>query len=93
MRAADEQRVRAVVLSGGVACNNRLRADLAEACVGRGISLHLPPPRYCTDNAAMIAAAGFVRLERGETADLTLNADPSLRLGGPESQRRTLRHK
>ena len=93
MRAADEQRVRAVILSGGVACNSRLRADLAEACVERGISLHLPPPRYCTDNAAMIAAAGFVRLERGETADLSLNADPSLRLGGPESQRRTLRHK
>jgi N6-L-threonylcarbamoyladenine synthase len=93
MRAAEEQDASSVILSGGVACNSRLRADLAAACADRGVSFHLPSPRYCTDNAAMIAAAGFVHLERGERADLSLGADPGLRLGGDEAARTTLRHK
>ena len=93
VRAARQTGTRSVILSGGVACNSRLRADLATACASEGWSLFVPKPRYCTDNAAMIAAAAFLRLERGDYSTLELNADPTLRLGGPEAARRTLRHK
>jgi N6-L-threonylcarbamoyladenine synthase len=93
VRAARQEGVRSVILAGGVACNSRLRADLASACAETGWALKVPRPVYCTDNAAMIAAAAFLPLERGESSPLDLNADPVLRLGGPENARRTLRHK
>jgi N6-L-threonylcarbamoyladenine synthase len=48
-----------VVLGGGVAANPRLRAVLGARCADRGLSLFLPEPAYCTDNAAMIAVAGY----------------------------------
>ena len=47
--------VERVVLTGGVAANGPLRAALAAAAAEHGIRLHVPPPRLCTDNAAMIA--------------------------------------
>ncbi|MBX6351168.1 MAG: tRNA (adenosine(37)-N6)-threonylcarbamoyltransferase complex transferase subunit TsaD [Clostridia bacterium] len=78
MRAADEEGARSVVLSGGVARNGRLRARLAEACAARGLPLAVPPPRYCTDNAAMIALAAHLALARGRRDSLDLDADPDL---------------
>jgi N6-L-threonylcarbamoyladenine synthase len=69
-----------VQVCGGVAANSQLRRDLRAAGAADGFEVFVPPPRRCTDNAAMIAAAGFHRLARGERADLTLNADPSLPL-------------
>jgi N6-L-threonylcarbamoyladenine synthase len=72
--------VRTVLVAGGVACNRRLRAAFEEAAARYGLSVYLPSPRYTTDNAAMIAGAGFLHLERGERAGLDLNADPNLRL-------------
>jgi N6-L-threonylcarbamoyladenine synthase len=78
VRAALRIGVKRVVLTGGVAANGPLRAALREEAVQHGIRLHIPPPRLCTDNAAMITAAGATRLAAGERAALTLNATPDL---------------
>jgi N6-L-threonylcarbamoyladenine synthase len=67
-------------LAGGVAANGYLRQALRDAGAEDGFRLFVPPPRHCTDNAAMIAAAGYHRLRRGERAALDLNADANLAL-------------
>jgi tRNA N6-adenosine threonylcarbamoyltransferase len=72
--AAALEGVGAVVLGGGVACNRGLRRRAAEACAKRGLSLFVPPPANCTDNAAMIAYAGAMRLGAGERDDWSLAA-------------------
>jgi N6-L-threonylcarbamoyladenine synthase len=70
--AARKHGVANVVIGGGVAANSALRNGLKAACGRAGLNLHLTPMQYCTDNAAMIAAAGFYRFVAGRTGDLTL---------------------
>jgi N6-L-threonylcarbamoyladenine synthase len=64
--AAVREGVRDVVLGGGVAANGELRRRTLERGADRGLRVHIPPLASCTDNAAMIAYAGSLRLARGE---------------------------
>jgi N6-L-threonylcarbamoyladenine synthase len=80
-RAARERRPRSLLLTGGVAANSRLREEAARTAAALGLPLFVPPLDLTTDNAAMIAAAGFVNLRRGLRAGLDLNAEANLKLG------------
>lgn len=71
-RALDETGHRALVVAGGVGANRRLRARLGELARQRGVQLHFPRPAFCTDNAAMIAYAGWARRSEGRAADAPL---------------------
>jgi N6-L-threonylcarbamoyladenine synthase len=80
LRAAEQLGVRRVVLTGGVAANAPLRAALRSEAEAQRVRVHVPPRHLCTDNAAMIAAAGTAHLAAGERAPLTMNAVPDLAL-------------
>ena len=80
IRAAEETGARSIVLGGGVAANGALRSRLAGEAESRGLPLIVPRPALCTDNGAMIGAAGARRFAGGERSTLALDASPSLPL-------------
>jgi N6-L-threonylcarbamoyladenine synthase len=80
MRAARSISARSIVLGGGVAANTALRERLAGEAEALGLPLIVPRPALCTDNGAMIGAAGARRFAAGERAGLDLEATPSLPL-------------
>ncbi|HEX3016160.1 MAG TPA: tRNA (adenosine(37)-N6)-threonylcarbamoyltransferase complex transferase subunit TsaD [Desulfobacteria bacterium] len=80
IKAAKLNGVDTVVLAGGVAANRALRLKLQAACAEAGKQLFVPPVELCTDNAAMIACAGYYKYLRGEVAAWDLNAIPGMSL-------------
>jgi len=80
LRAAREVGARSIILGGGVAANRVLRDRIDEGARGLGVPLLVPRPGLCTDNAAMIGAAGYHRFTGGERGDRSLDARPSLKL-------------
>lgn len=80
MRAAGEFGARQLLLCGGVAANKGLRDALGDACRRAGVPLAVPPMPLCTDNAAMIAAAGHLLWKRGRFAPLDVKAEPLMSL-------------
>lgn len=78
MRVIDRSGSRALCLGGGVACNRELRSILEAECARRGVALRVPSPRFCADNAAMIALIGAWRLEAGAAAEPDLDAAATL---------------
>ena len=68
-------------IAGGVASNSALRAAFEKACAQRNITFYHPSPVFCTDNAAMIGAAGYYEYCKGVRHGYDLNAVPSLKLG------------
>ena len=85
VRAAQQANARTIVLGGGVAANSVLRQRVEEGARSLGVPLVVPRPGLCTDNAAMIGAAGFFRARAGARAGLDLGARPSLKLALPQS--------
>jgi N6-L-threonylcarbamoyladenine synthase len=83
IRAAQEANARSIILGGGVAANSVLRRRVEEGARSLGLPLVVPRPGLCTDNAAMIGAAGYFRARAGARAGLELAARPSLKLAQP----------
>ncbi len=81
LKAVEKTKVEKLVVGGGVAANTTLRRRLKEEGSKTGIEVYIPPPHLSTDNAAMIASAGYYRFQQGCRSDsLTLNAVANLKL-------------
>ena len=80
MLAADRYNTNKVAMAGGVASNRALRSRMKAACGERGYALYYPEPVFCTDNAAMIGAAGFYEFIKGRRDGWDLNAVPGLEI-------------
>ena len=78
--AIKEYKVKHVIIAGGVAANKFLREKMQEMCARNNAELTVPEMKYCTDNAAMIAAAGYYAYLRGDHSDLVINSKSTMSL-------------
>ncbi|MBN2088351.1 tRNA (adenosine(37)-N6)-threonylcarbamoyltransferase complex transferase subunit TsaD [candidate division KSB1 bacterium] len=76
----DEIGLKILSVVGGVACNSLLRKRLMERAIKENIRVMVPPPLLCTDNAAMIARAGYFKYQNGKFSPLSISPEPSLAL-------------
>ena len=90
-RVAADYRPKTLIVAGGVACNGALREASRQAAERLGVPVYFPSPHLSTDNAAMIAAAGTVKLQAGERAGFDLNADVTLRLQNVDNEEDALK--
>ena len=79
LKAVEEYEVESVVLSGGVAANQRLREVISKKLEKHNLNLYYPPLELCTDNAAMIGAVAYYQYLERDFASLSISADPSLK--------------
>jgi N6-L-threonylcarbamoyladenine synthase len=86
--AFERDHYRAIVLSGGVAANSALQAAFRNRSERSGVTVFIPPSKYCTDNAAMIAAAAYYQRDAVRADPLTLSADPNLAFEFSDRRRR-----
>lgn len=80
IRAVKAYDAKQLLLCGGVAANKGLRNELTKRCEQEGIDLCIPPMSYCTDNAAMIGAAAYLKWKEQQFTSLEMKADPQLSL-------------
>ena len=83
-KAIEQTKISKVVLAGGVSANSYIRKQFDNMAEEKNIKLYYPELYLCTDNAAMIAVAGYYQYLKGNTADMTLNAVPNLKIEGKE---------
>ena len=81
LAAARAKGLKTIAAGGGVIANGYLRETLENACKKAGIKAVIPPKIFCTDNAAMIAAEGYIQYKRKNFAPLSLNASARVDLG------------
>lgn len=80
-KALDKLKIGELALAGGVSANSYIRSQFSELGKERNIKVYYPDMKLCTDNAAMIASAGYYNYINGKTSDLYLNAIPNLKIG------------
>ena len=73
-KAIKDFKINNLIVAGGVAANSEVRDEITKLCEEEHISFSFPPIKYCTDNAAMIAAAGYFAYKHGKRADMSLNS-------------------
>lgn len=81
-KAIKEMKVDKIALAGGVSANSYIRERFSTLGKELGINVYYPELKLCTDNAAMIASAGYYNYIIGKTSGLDLNAVPNLKIGG-----------
>lgn len=81
-KAVEQTGIKTVVLAGGVSANSYIRKQFANLGENQKLKIYYPELKLCTDNAAMIAAAGYYDYISGKKSEFSLNAVPNLKLGG-----------